>query len=77
MGVFEVPPFAKGTIARSLTPWPKIPARFRIVGGGDTVAAVKAPAWPTRSRTSRPAAARRWSFWKAKLPGVEALTEKK
>ena len=37
-----------------------------IVGGGDSVAAVKAPAWPTRSRTSPPAAELRWNSSKAR-----------
>ena len=65
MGVFEIEAFAKGTkkIADAVA---DNGAAVSIVGGGDSVAAVKARAWPTRSRTSPPAAARRWSFWKAR-----------
>ena len=39
MGVFEMEPFAAGTLARRATPWPT-PAAVSVVGGGDSVAAV-------------------------------------
>ena len=37
-----------------------------IVGGGDSVAAVRPRTWPTRSRTFPPAVERRWNFWKGR-----------
>ena len=65
-GVFEFPRFAVGTnaIAKAVA---ANKAAISIIGGGDSVSAPSTrPEWPTRSRTSRPAAALRWSFWKAK-----------
>ena len=77
MGVFEMPAFARGTLemARAVAA-ATAQGATSIVGGGDSVAAFIRPAWPTRFRTFRPAAALRSNFWPAKLPGVEALTDK-
>ncbi len=60
MGVFEIDAFASGTIEVA-----KAVAEVQgttVIGGGDSIAAVaQGRASPTASRTSRPAAARRWS----------------
>jgi phosphoglycerate kinase len=52
------------------------PTAFSVVGGGDSAAAVRVTsASPTTSSaTSRPAAARRWSTWRARnCPGLAVL----
>src|SRR6202163_3096537 len=65
MGVFELPPFAKGTfkIAEAVA---DNAGATTIVGGGDSVAAVKAAGEADRSLTFQPEAAPRWNFWKGK-----------
>ena len=80
MGVFEMPAFAKGTleiaraVARGDSQGRNIDRRRRRFRRGDSCQ----PASPTKFRTFRPAAARRWNFWAGrKLPGVEALTDKR
>ena len=65
-GVFEFPRFAVGTnaIARAVA---ANRTATSIIGGGDSVSAPSTrPAWPTRSRTSRRAAALAWSSLKAR-----------
>ena len=59
MGVFEIDAFAKGTIEVA-----KAVADVKgttVIGGGDSIAAVAKAGVTDRSRTSRPAAARRSS----------------
>jgi len=60
MGVFEIEAFAAGTnaLARAVA----AVKGTTIIGGGDSIAAVKNAASPTGSRTSPPAAARRSNF---------------
>ena len=59
MGVFETKPFDAGTlgVAKLLA----ASSGFTVVGGGESVEAVKAAGLAGRSRTSRPAAARPWT----------------
>ena len=74
MGVFEMKPFAKGTegIARELSQVEGI----TVVGGGDSVAAVKGGGWPTRSAIF-PQGGAALEFLEGKeLPGVVALLDK-
>ena len=67
MGVFEKKPFAGRHRARSPR---RSPTRRRRTAPSRSSAAATAPprssswAWPTRSATSAPAAARRWSSWR-------------
>jgi hypothetical protein len=75
MGVFETPPFDRGTlgVAPALVEATGAGATT-IVGGGDSAAAIAQAGLEDRSRTSPPAAARRSSSSKGKdLPGVAAL----
>ena len=76
MGVFEKPPFDKGTVA--LAKAVADSGATSVVGGGDSEKAIKSGRRDqTRSRTSRPAAARRSNSSPGiELPGVAALTEK-
>jgi phosphoglycerate kinase len=77
MGVFEMPPFAKGTkkVAQAVA---DNPGAVSIVGGGDSVAAVKAAGVADKiSHISTGGGASLEFLEGVKLPGVEALTDKK
>jgi phosphoglycerate kinase len=78
MGVFEMPPFAKGTLAIAKTVAAATDAgATSIIGGGDSVAAVHQAGVAERiSHISTGGGASLEFLGGRKLPGVEALTDK-
>jgi phosphoglycerate kinase len=78
MGVFEMPPFAKGTLAVAKAVASATDSgATSIVGGGDSVAAVHQSGVADKiSHISTGGGASLEFLGGRKLPGVEALTEK-